>query len=284
MAEKGPRLPAVLLAGWPGSGKSTVGRALARRLRAALVDQDTVTGPLVAVVADLVGVHDLDDERLAGPHATARYDTVAASPRRTCASAPPSSSWLPFTRSGATCRPGSADGRLRAAGGAPLLVWLQLEPAAVVRPVARPGCARRPRPSSRTPPPSSRGSDRRTPADRISWWTPRRPPADIVVEILAALAWPSASLVVRTARPLAIDGIGEVMRGIDLAVPSMAQNARTAGTSMSGDRSILRDVATTAGVSLRTASRVLNEDPRVAAGNPRTGPADDAGPAATRPT
>ena len=34
---------------------------------------------------------------------------------------------------------------------------------------------------------------------------------------------------------------------------------------MSSDRSILRDVATTAGVSLRTASRVLNDDPRVAA-------------------
>ncbi len=33
---------------------------------------------------------------------------------------------------------------------------------------------------------------------------------------------------------------------------------------MGSDRSILRDVAVTAGVSLRTASRVLNEDPRVA--------------------
>ncbi|HEY0813219.1 MAG TPA: LacI family DNA-binding transcriptional regulator [Pseudonocardia sp.] len=33
-----------------------------------------------------------------------------------------------------------------------------------------------------------------------------------------------------------------------------------------GDRSILRDVAQAAGVSLRTASRVLNDDPRVAAG------------------
>ena len=31
-----------------------------------------------------------------------------------------------------------------------------------------------------------------------------------------------------------------------------------------GDRSILRDVADAAGVSLRTASRVLNDDPRVA--------------------
>jgi LacI family transcriptional regulator len=34
---------------------------------------------------------------------------------------------------------------------------------------------------------------------------------------------------------------------------------------MTGERLILRDVATTAGVSLRTASRVLNDDPRVAA-------------------
>src|SRR4051812_44648377 len=76
MAENGPRLPAVLLAGWPGSGKSTVGQALARRLRATLVDQDAVTGPLVAVVADLVGVHDLDDERLAGPTRQPRYQTI----------------------------------------------------------------------------------------------------------------------------------------------------------------------------------------------------------------
>ncbi len=43
----------------------------------------------------------------------------------------------------------------------------------------------------------------------------------------------------------------------------MAQ--RVGEDRMSSDRSILRDVATTAGVSLRTASRVLNEDPRVAA-------------------
>src|ERR687885_2924074 len=46
-------------------------------------------------------------------------------------------------------------------------------------------------------------------------------------------------------------------------MPSMAPRAGRGG-DMSSDRSILRDVATTAGVSLRTASRVLNEDPRVA--------------------
>src|SRR5437870_2793465 len=49
-------------------------------------------------------------------------------------------------------------------------------------------------------------------------------------------------------------------------VPSMAQPREVAVEGwMAGDRSILRDVATAAGVSLRTASRVLNDDPRVAA-------------------
>src|SRR3954462_13818222 len=46
-------------------------------------------------------------------------------------------------------------------------------------------------------------------------------------------------------------------------LPSMASGRRE--DSMSSERSILRDVATRAGVSLRTASRVLNDDPRVAA-------------------
>jgi len=44
-------LHVVLLTGWPAAGKTTVDRALAGRLRAALVDQDTATASLVA--ADL---------------------------------------------------------------------------------------------------------------------------------------------------------------------------------------------------------------------------------------
>src|SRR2546423_5415045 len=51
------------------------------------------------------------------------------------------------------------------------------------------------------------------------------------------------------------------MRGEQHAI----DGRRRAGDLMSSERSILRDVATTAGVSLRTASRVLNDDPRVAA-------------------
>src|SRR3954471_19192865 len=63
--------------------------------------------------------------------------------------------------------------------------------------------------------------------------------------------------------PVAIDGKDES------CLPSGSQCHRwhrdPQGDDMGSDRSILRDVATTAGVSLRTASRVLNEDPRVAA-------------------
>src|SRR6059058_4129687 len=129
MAENGPRLPAVLLAGWPGSGKSTVGQALARRLGAALVDQDTVTGPLVAVVADLVGVHDLDDARLAGPTRDARYETVVAAAEENLRVGRPVVLVAPFSRERRDLHAWQAlDDRLRAAGGSPLLVWLHLEP------------------------------------------------------------------------------------------------------------------------------------------------------------
>jgi LacI family transcriptional regulator len=55
--------------------------------------------------------------------------------------------------------------------------------------------------------------------------------------------------------------LGLIMRRGAFAI----DGRRRAGDLVSSDRSILRDVATTAGVSLRTASRVLNDDPRVAA-------------------
>src|SRR5580704_6448442 len=63
--------------------------------------------------------------------------------------------------------------------------------------------------------------------------------------------------------PLAIDGIA----GHNRVMPSMATSA-PGGAPEAGGRlpaSRLLDVAQAAGVSLRTASRVLNDDPRVAA-------------------
>ena len=131
-------LPAVLLTGWPAAGKSTVGRALARRLGAALVDQDTATAPLVAVVAGLVGTDDLDDQRLAGPTRTARYETVTALAEDNLRIGTPVVLVAPFTRERRD--PGARaalNRRLRAAGGTPLLSGCSCGPRRQLR-----GCGR----------------------------------------------------------------------------------------------------------------------------------------------
>lgn len=188
MAEKGPRLPAVLLAGWPGSGKSTVGRALARRLRATLVDQDTVTGPLVAVVGDLVGVHDLDDERLAGPTRQARYDTVVHVAEENLRIGTPVVLVAPFSLERRDLHAWeSLERRLRAAGGAPLLVWLQLEPAAVVRRLHARGAARD-LVKLADPAAFVAGLLDAEPVGPHLVVDAERPPGDIVLDVLSALA------------------------------------------------------------------------------------------------
>jgi predicted kinase len=143
MSSKTVAPPAVLLTGWPAAGKSTVGRALARRLRAALVDQDTATAPLVAVVADLVGVADLDDQRLAGPTRRARYETVTALAEDNLRVGIPVVLVAPFTderRDPDTWA--ILDRRLRDAGGRPLLVWLRLRPATAIERLRARGAAR----------------------------------------------------------------------------------------------------------------------------------------------
>jgi predicted kinase len=135
--------PVVLLTGWPAAGKSTVGRELAHRLGGTLIDQDTATGPLVAVVADLVGVHDLTDPQLAGPTRRARYETVTALAEDNLRIGTPVVLVAPFTEERRDLDAWNAlDRRLRAAGGSPLLVWLRLEPATVVHRLRSRGASR----------------------------------------------------------------------------------------------------------------------------------------------
>lgn len=56
------------VAGSPGSGKSTLGRAVAARLGACVLDLDTATNPLLAQLAALTGAgDDLDHPSLRGP-------------------------------------------------------------------------------------------------------------------------------------------------------------------------------------------------------------------------
>lgn len=70
------RPAAVLIAGPPASGKSTVAASLAKTLGATLIDQDVATGPLVKIIGSLVNVDDIDDHRLATLSRAARYETI----------------------------------------------------------------------------------------------------------------------------------------------------------------------------------------------------------------
>lgn len=71
---------ALVVAGTAGSGKSTLGSALARSLRAPLLDLDSLTNPL------LDGLHEvLDEHWLSGPHGARIRDGRYAALRRTAA-------------------------------------------------------------------------------------------------------------------------------------------------------------------------------------------------------
>lgn len=64
--------------GVPGSGKTTLGRALAARSHRALLDLDTVTNPLVEVLSAVTGAGtDWDHPSLRGPVRTARYHCLS---------------------------------------------------------------------------------------------------------------------------------------------------------------------------------------------------------------
>ena len=100
---------------------------LAGRLGAALLDQDVATQPLVEVVQGLVGLDDLDDQRLAGLTRAARYEVLAALAVDNLAAGVPVVLVAPYTAERGDPQAWSdLNSRLRAAGGRPLLVWLSL--------------------------------------------------------------------------------------------------------------------------------------------------------------
>jgi predicted kinase len=136
-------LPVVLLSGAPASGKSTVSHLVARELRAAVIGQDVATGPLVDVVQRLVGIDDLDDPRLAGLTREPRYRVVLDLAVDNLAAGMPVVLVAPFTAERTDPAAWSAThDRLAAAGGAPLLVWLRIEPSEVLRRLQKRGAAR----------------------------------------------------------------------------------------------------------------------------------------------
>jgi predicted kinase len=125
------RPAAVLIAGPPATGKSTLGAALAPRLGAALLDLDVATGPLVRVVSGLTGVLDLQDPVLAGLTRAARYDTLLDLANANLATGLPVVLVAPFTAERADTTAWAAT-QSRLAGDC-LMVWLSLPPAELTR-------------------------------------------------------------------------------------------------------------------------------------------------------
>lgn len=120
-------LPALAVCGPPASGKTTLGRALARHLGAALLDQDVLTGPLTAVVSTLLGADDLDSPALTEATRAARYETLTAGAQDNLRAGRPVVLVAPFTaeRRDPVAWQRLAK-RLAEAGGAPIVVWLRL--------------------------------------------------------------------------------------------------------------------------------------------------------------
>jgi predicted kinase len=140
--QSGPQ--AFVIAGAPASGKSMLGAALARRIQAALLDQDVVTGPLTAVVAELVGAArgDLDDPRVRSVTRRATYDALVHTAHDCLACGVPVVVVAPFTteRSDAAAWADLA-GRLAAPGGV-ILLWTTCPPDELARRMAARGAAR----------------------------------------------------------------------------------------------------------------------------------------------
>jgi predicted kinase len=119
---------AVVVAGPPASGKSSLGARLARAVRAALLDQDVMTRPLVAVIAGLLGTpaDQLDDLRLRAASRDAVYRALLDTAVSNLAVGTPVVLIAPFAHErGDPRRWQLVRARLEAAGGTPSLLWMR---------------------------------------------------------------------------------------------------------------------------------------------------------------
>jgi predicted kinase len=128
-------VPAVVVAGAPASGKSVLGAAVARRMRAALLDLDVLTGPLTAVVARLLRAApgDLDDPGVRATTRDATYRALVDTARDCLAAGVPTVLAAPFTQERSDPAAWAALVERLAAPGGVCLVWVTCPPGELIR-------------------------------------------------------------------------------------------------------------------------------------------------------
>jgi predicted kinase len=131
------------MTGAPASGKSTTAADLARITGAAVLDQDSMTNPLVDVVAGVIGTSDYGDPRVAALTRDARYECLL---RVACDCLRSGVSVIliaPFTSEREDLVAWERlESRLAEAGGTVRLVWIRLRPELILERLAARGAPR----------------------------------------------------------------------------------------------------------------------------------------------
>lgn len=120
-------------AGPPGSGKSTLGRAVAARVGACLLDLDTATNPLIAQIAALTDAgDDLDHPSLRGAVRDARYRCLTDLAAENVRVGRSVVLVAPFTREGADAETWQKLAQAMSPA-VPLLIWVDVPPAVALQ-------------------------------------------------------------------------------------------------------------------------------------------------------
>jgi predicted kinase len=125
---------ALFISGDPASGKSTLAGAVARRLGAALLDLDVVTGSLTRLLGEITGINAAPDNPWMREHArTARYEALLDTALDTLRIGTPAVLVAPFTTERADPHVwAETAARVRAIGANPILVWVDCPPELVL--------------------------------------------------------------------------------------------------------------------------------------------------------